>query len=259
MLEGFNISIEFGGVQALRDVNISVPRACVTSVVGPNGAGKTTLFNCLTGHVRPSSGTVKLDSVDVTGLAPHLRARGGLSRAFQMPRVDLDQNVLASAQLGSYSQYRPSVLTAMAGLPASRRRERAVKDRAMTALERVGMAHLASRRAGELSLAHLRLLEVARAIAGEPKFVLLDEPAAGLAHADQQQLGETLQSLCDDDGLGVLLIEHNIDFVVAVSERVTVLHRGSVLHQGTAASFRASPEVREAYVGTSAGDSEVQE
>lgn len=127
----------------------------------------------------------------------------------------------------------------------------------MTALERVGMAHLARRRAGELSLAHLRLLEVARAITGQPLYVLLDEPAAGLTPADQQVLAATLQGL-SDDGLGVLLIEHNIEFVVSVSESVTVLHRGAVLHQGSVESFRSSAEVRDAFVGTTAVDAETQ-
>jgi len=257
MLEGANLSIEFGGVRALQDVSIMVPPACVTSVVGPNGAGKTTLFNCLTGHVRPTAGSVRLATDDVTGLAPHHRARRGLSRAFQTPRVDLDQDVLSSAQLGCYGQDAPGFLAAMVGGPRVWKRERAVRDRAMTALDRVGMAHLASRRAGELSLAHLRLLEVARAIAGEPQFVLLDEPAAGLAQPDHERLAETLRSLCAD-GLGVMLIEHNIQFVIAVSERVTVLHRGAVLHQGTVDSFRSAPDVREAYVGHVGDEAEAE-
>ena len=247
-LQADNLAIQFGGVHALQGVSIEIVYGRVTGVVGPNGAGKTTVFNCLTGFVAPDSGRVFLDGNDISGLPPHKRARAGLARAFQTPRVDLEATVLDAAALGCYVEYRPSLAGSLLGLPAVRRREREVERRTRAALDRVGLGQHADREVGELSLAHLRLLEVARATVANPRFVLLDEPAAGLGPVDRRRLADTLRSLVDD-GVGVMLIEHNLDFVASVSDTVFVLHRGGLLFHGGPQEFRESPAVREAYVG----------
>lgn len=247
-LRGTDLTVDFGGVRALHGVSMDIERGKLTAVVGPNGAGKTTLFNCLTGYVRPTVGTVELDGTDVSSLTPHQRARAGMSRTFQTPRVDLETDVLTAAALGCYTQFRPSLLSSLLGLPTARRRERDVERRTREALQRVGLQDLADRRVGELSLAHLRLLEVARAVVGEPRFVLLDEPVAGLAPDDHERLAQMLRNLCAD-GIGVMLIEHNLEFVAAVSERIVVLHQGTLIFTGGPAELRNAPEVRAAYTG----------
>jgi len=245
-----NISVEFGGVRALSGVSCRLDRGEIASLVGPNGAGKTTLFNCLTGFVTPSAGRIEVDEKDVSGLPPHLRARLGIGRTFQTPRLDPDSTVRAAVSLGALSRIRPSLLGSLLGTPAVRAQEREVDERTEGALRRVGLAAQAGRIVRELSLAQMRLLEVARAIVAAPRFLLLDEPAAGVGVDQRRVLAATLRALAAD-GIGVLLVEHNLDFVASVSDRITVLHQGRDIFQGTPAQFRTSPEVRAAYIGGS--------
>jgi ABC-type branched-subunit amino acid transport system ATPase component len=241
--------VQFGGIRALDGVSLEIPRSEITGIVGPNGAGKTTFFNCVTGFVRPHEGRILLDGQDVTSLPPHKRARAGLARSFQTPRVvNLAATALEATAVGCYVTYRPSLVGSVLALPGVRRREREVDALARKALEDVGLAELTERPVSELSLAQLRLLEVARTIVGAPRLVLLDEPAAGLDPQDRERLATTLRDLCSRH-IGVLIIEHNLDFIARVSHRVTVMHRGRVLFSGGPDQFRESPAVREAYVG----------
>ncbi|MEU2006472.1 ABC transporter ATP-binding protein [Rhodococcus sp. NPDC019627] len=248
-LRAEEISVAFRGIQALSKASISVEPGIVTTVVGPNGAGKSTLFNCLTGVVVPDSGSTFLGDREISKLPQFRRAQAGITRSFQTPRVDLESTVREAAALGAYAQWKPSLVGAVLRLPNVRRREAEVLSMTDQALDKVGLSRLANRRVGELSLAHVRLLEVARSLVGQPKFVLLDEPVAGLGLDDRSRLAETLRSLCVH-GIGVLLIEHNLDFVARVSDSVSVLHRGSVIFSGSPGNFLDSDQVRAAFIGS---------
>ena len=227
------VSKHFLGLRAVDDVSLRVRKGEIVSIIGPNGAGKTTFFNLLTGQLAPTSGEVRLRGERINQLAPHDRARLGMGRTFQIAKPLIALSALENVMIGAFLHH--------AGLSTAR-------DKAFAVLQRVGMAALARKRAGDLTLSERRRLEVARALALEPEIVLLDEVMAGLNQSEVGHEIELLKSL-HAEGLTFLIIEHNLKVVRAFSERVVVLDRGRMIAEGTAEQILSSPVVIEAYLG----------
>ena len=227
------VSKHFLGLRAVDDVSLSVQRGEIVSIIGPNGAGKTTFFNLLTGQLAPTEGQVRFRGKLINELAPHSRAQLGMGRTFQIAKPLIALNALENVMIGAFMRH-PKLSVA--------------RDKAMSVLEKVKMAHLARRRAGDLTLSERRRLEVARALALEPEIVLLDEVMAGLNQSEVALEIELLQNL-HAAGQTFLIIEHNLKVVRAFSERVVVLDRGRLIAEGTADEILSSPAVIKAYLG----------
>ena len=242
------ISIKFGGLAALSDVAISVEPGQILGLVGPNGAGKSTLFNCMTGVVKPDTGLVSLDREDLSGLRLDQRIRRGIGRTFQTPRLDLTGSVLDGVMLGFYPRTEQSILSAFLPLKSDALAEADHRRKALALIEQFDLCDDPETPVGKLSLGHLRLLEVARAIAGEPKYLLLDEPAAGIDGRDRERLARAIRGAAQR-GLGVLIVEHNVAFVADLSDRMVALVAGRVVAQGAPADVTSNPVVVQAYLG----------
>lgn len=247
-LEAKQISVRFGGVQALENVDVTVKRGRIVGLVGPNGAGKTTLFNCMTGIVDPQVGSVSLDGEDISRLRLDLRIRRGVGRTFQTPRLDLDGTVIDAVLLGFYPHTRQSMLSAFLGLSRVREEEAANREEAKRLIDEFELTTNPDSRAGDLSLGRLRLLEVARAMAGRPKFLLLDEPAAGVDERDRELLGAAIRRAAEG-GVGILLVEHNVGFVADLSDELVALVTGKVVARGDSNSVVNDENVVTAYLG----------
>lgn len=247
-LQAESVSISFGGVTALRDVSVVLEPGTVHGVIGPNGSGKSTLFNCLTGFVRPDSGRVLLDGDELTRVPTHRRIERGVARTFQTPRFDPHTLVWEAIACGFYPNSACGLASSVLWAPNVRRHERAARESTERLMEQFHLADVRDAPVGELSLGRVRLVEVARAMAMAPRYLLLDEPAAGLA-VDEQELLATELRLLADSGVGVLVVEHNFDMVVRMSNRILVLDRGRVLLENTASVVADHPSVRRVYLG----------
>ncbi|VDS08572.1 Lipopolysaccharide export system ATP-binding protein LptB [Paracoccus haematequi] len=248
-VEGLGIS--FGGLRAVNEVSFTVRPGEITSVIGPNGAGKTTLFNMISGVYRPGSGRVVLDGQDVTGMAPHLLARRGMSRTFQNLQIFQSMTVLENAIAGYHLQERGPVLADLLGLPSSRRRATQAQDGARKLLARVGLDRAAEREAGNLSYGALKRLEIARALALSPKILLLDEPAAGCNAVETEEIDHLIAEVARS-GVAILLVEHDMKMVMRISNHIVVLDHGEKIAEGDPASVSRNPAVIAAYLGTDA-------
>ncbi|MGH2447469.1 MAG: ABC transporter ATP-binding protein [Chloroflexota bacterium] len=248
LLEVSDLSVTFGGLAALTRVSLGVEAATVCALIGPNGAGKTTLFNAISGYVRPSTGTVRMEAHPITGLPPHSIARRGVSRTFQNGGVFGEMTVLENVLTGLHQAILNSAFGALCGLPRARARERDATSRAQATLATMGIAPLASRRAKELSFGQQRMVEIARALIARPRLLLLDEPAVGLSAGEREALVHVLRGLASE-GMAVLLVEHVIDLVMAVSDRIFVLNHGEILASGRPDVIRTDPTVLDAYLG----------
>jgi branched-chain amino acid transport system permease protein len=230
------VSRHFAGVTAVQGVDLTIPAGKRIGLIGPNGSGKTTLVNILSGFVRPSSGRLAVGSRDVTGWPTYRIARLGVGRTFQHTRLFGRLTALENVEVGAVRARRY-----MSG------RER--RARARAALEEVKVVEFADRTASELSFGVRRKVEIARALAAEPRFLLLDEPAAGVPEAEREGLAATIAGVAAQRGLGVLVIDHDLSFVVAICEHIVVLDAGSVIAQGTPQAVAADPAVIRAYIG----------
>ncbi len=236
VLEARQLDVQFGEHRAVADVSVQVDRGEIVGLIGPNGAGKTTTFNAIAG-VQRCQGSVLLDGEDISGLSPHHRSRRGLNRTFQRLEVfgsmSAFDNVLAAAESAARSRRRPM------------RTARAVAEEV---IGRVGLQHLADRRADALPTGQARLVELARALATDPKVLLLDEPASGLDEVETRRLAEVLVGL-REQGLALLMVEHDMDLVMSLCARIYVLNLGELIASGTASEVRADRRVRDAYLG----------
>jgi branched-chain amino acid transport system ATP-binding protein len=242
------VSKHFGGVYAVRDVDLEVGEGELRGVIGPNGAGKSTLFNLIAGHLRPDSGTITHRGRPLGRLAPHRRAALGIAIVFQSARVFRGMSVRENVMVGAHAGTRAGFWTAALRLPAHAREERLIRARADAALARVGLSDWAGRPAESLPLGRQRSMQLARALCADPELLLLDEPASGLRAAEREALSDLIGEL-RRTGLTIMLVEHDVAMVTRLADRITVLDLGTVIADGTPAEIRADPRVRAAYLG----------
>jgi neutral amino acid transport system ATP-binding protein len=240
----------FGGLTAVDRATFEVEDRSITALIGPNGAGKTTLFNIVTGFLRPDAGSVLLGDERLDGRPPHAVSRRGLVRTFQTPRALRRMSVLENVLVAAPRQPGEQLWRLIATPAAGRRRERELEQRARDVLRLVGLDRLAHDYAGTLSGGQRKLLEFARALMTEPRLVLLDEPMAGVNRTLALQLLEHIRALNEEQGMAFLLIDHDLEVVMSVSDRVIVMSDGRVIAAGTPAEVRADPLVIDAYLGT---------
>lgn len=243
-----NLRIAFGGVVAIDGVSFSVERNEIFALIGPNGAGKTTLFNMVSGIYLPENGRIILAGEDVTRLAPHELARRGMSRTFQNLQVFFRMTVAENVMVGRHLHEKRNVLAHLFTLPSVHAQNRATRAEAEHLLQLVGLAGVADRPASSLSYGALKRLEIARALASEPKILLLDEPAAGCNPVETEEIDAVIKTVAAQ-GVTVVLVEHDMRLVMRISNRIHVLDRGRTLAEGRADEVRANPAVISAYLG----------
>ena len=245
LLQIRGLTKRFAGFNAVNEIDLDVHNGTIHSVIGPNGAGKTTFFRLLTGVHRPTSGTVTFATHDITGRRPHLIARRGLSQSFQITNVFPRMSVLESIEIALLAQRRRTWRLFGAG-------GRSVREDALELLERVGLADRAEFEAQKLSHGDQRILEVALALATQPRMLLLDEPTAGMSPFETERMVNLVTEMASSSGLTVLLSEHDMDVVFGISHTVTVLHQGAVICQGTPEEVQEDEQVLEVYLGSEA-------
>jgi ABC-type branched-subunit amino acid transport system ATPase component len=249
MLQVDMLNKHFGGLHALRDVTMCAAPRDITAVIGPNGAGKSTLMNAISGFIPPDSGTVRVGGADITGCKPHEVCRHGVVRTFQNLQMFTDMSVVEAVVTGRTRHMKASMVANLLMTPRAWREEREAAGHARALLQTVGIGPAYwDRRAGDLPYGLQRRVEIARALATEPAFMLLDEPAAGLNDDESAALGETLRELAAT-GIGIVLIEHDIELVMKVSRHIFVMDAGAVIAEGAPEAVRSNPHVIAAYLG----------
>jgi branched-chain amino acid transport system ATP-binding protein len=254
ILATVNVTKVFGGLVAVSDISINVAPRSIVSIIGPNGAGKTTFFNMLTGLYRPSMGRILFDGKDVTARRPDIITAMGVARTFQNIRLFSTMSALENVMVGAHSRMSAGLFGSILRTPRVRREEKEVTDKAREMLDYVGLrSELADQTAANLSYGDQRRVEIARALASDPKLLLLDEPTAGMNAQESQRLTEFMEQLRSEKDLTILLIEHDMKVVMGVSEHITVLDHGERIAEGKPDEIRTNDRVIEAYLGKQGG------
>lgn len=249
LLEVSNLSIQFGGLRAVDDFNLNIEKGQLYGLIGPNGAGKTTVFNLLTGEYKPTEGLIKLDGNDITGKSTIDINRAGIARTFQNIRLFSQLSVLDNVKIGLHNQFKYSTLAGVLRLPSYFKTEKAMDEKALELLSVFGLDKEADTVASNLPYGKQRKLEIARAMATNPKLLLLDEPAAGMNPNETEDLMKNISYIRKNYGMTILLIEHDMKLVSGICEKLTVLNFGRVLAEGETKDVLSDPEVVKAYLG----------
>ncbi|MFZ5734199.1 MAG: ABC transporter ATP-binding protein [Pseudomonadota bacterium] len=244
-----DLKVHFGGVKAVDGLSLSIREGGVHAIIGPNGAGKTSFINAMTGVYRPTAGRVLFDGIDVTGKPAHALARLGMTRTFQNLQVFWTMSVLENVVCGFYLHSSNGFWPGLFRTPSLVRRSRDIESKAFSLLEKVGLAARASDAAKALSYGELKRLEIARAIACEPKVLLLDEPVAGCTSLEKRSVGQLIRSIAETSQTTIILVEHDMKLVMSISDRVSVLVEGKLFADGTPEFVRNDHAVIEAYLG----------
>ena len=253
VLEARHLGIEFGGLKAVDDFNLTIGKTEIAGLIGPNGAGKTTVFNLLTKVYEPTSGAVLINGKDLHGMSIVQASRLGIARTFQNIRLFDKMTVEENVRIGLHNQIKYDMFTGILRLPRYWKQEKRQHERAMELLDIFGMQDLADEQAGSLPYGAQRRLEIVRALATEPKLLLLDEPAAGMNPHETEELMENIAKIRDRFQIAILLIEHDMSLVMGVCEGICVLNFGRIIAKGTADEIQANPAVIEAYLGKQKG------
>lgn len=248
-LEVNRLSVSFAGLHALKNVSLNLSDGQILAVIGPNGAGKTTLFNAISGYVRPTAGEVRLNGRDVAGLSPHSIAECGIRRTFQNGGLFPALTVLENVLTGLHAQTEASIFDVLLGRTRAIEQEREMIARSRALLSLMGMEHMADTRAADLSGGQQRIVEIVRTVASDPPVLLLDEPAVGLSPLARDQMMEIIHRMAGEKGVGVLLIEHAVELVMAGADRIMVMAAGERIAEGTPKEIREDRRVLEAYLG----------
>jgi len=248
-LEISDLTVRFGGITALEDVSFTVPRGTICGLIGPNGAGKTTCFNCISSVYVPSMGTIALDGKPLTGLRRHMVALAGVGRTFQNLALFPSMSVRENVMIGAHGRGRGGFLASMFMSASVRRSEAEIGERADELIERFGLTPFAHQSIGSLPFATQKRVELARALAGRPSLLILDEPAAGLNHEEVDALAAQIVRIRDEERVSILLVEHHMNLVMKISDKVVVLNFGRKIADGLPSAVRADAAVTAAYLG----------